>query len=298
MTEKIAFRKLAESIAANQGQVQMLPVIEKELLHYEILCALSEKGYLENLVFQGGTALRLCYGASRMSEDLDFAGGDSFDANMLQGMKETVEVAIARRYDVDVRVREPKRQVIDQKDTRLQKVTVERWQIRVVTMRKRPDIPQQLIKLEVAAIPAYERIIRPLLVNYPELPEGYSNVLLPVESLKEIVADKLVSLAVAQNIRYRDFWDLRWISINPAQSSQGYEELVLRKVSDYGITDYAKQVEQVLERLEQNIESREFLAQMRRFIPAATLAQTMERPVFRTHLVEHIKELYRPFIGT
>ncbi|MDR1183994.1 MAG: nucleotidyl transferase AbiEii/AbiGii toxin family protein [Coriobacteriales bacterium] len=296
MTEKIAFRKLAESIAANQGQVQMLPVIEKELLHYEILSALSEKSYLKNLVFQGGTALRLCYGASRMSEDLDFAGGDSFDANMLHGMKEAVEAAITRRYDVDVRVKEPKRQAIDQRDTRLQKVTVERWQIRVVTMRKRPDIPQQLIKLEIATIPTYERIIRPLLVNYPELPEGYGNVLLPVESLKEILADKLVSLAVAQNIRYRDFWDLRWISTNPAQPSQNYKELVLRKVSDYGITDYAKQVEQMVERLEHNIESREFLAQMRRFIPTEILAQTMERPAFRTYLVEHIKELYRPFM--
>jgi predicted nucleotidyltransferase component of viral defense system len=73
MAGRTTFKNLAESIAANLGQTQMLPVIEKELLHYEILQALSEKGYMDNLVFQGGTALHLCYGAPRLSEDLDFA---------------------------------------------------------------------------------------------------------------------------------------------------------------------------------------------------------------------------------
>ena len=50
------------------------PVVEKELLHYEILRALDEAAVLDKLVFQGGTSLRLCHGAPRYSEDLDFAG--------------------------------------------------------------------------------------------------------------------------------------------------------------------------------------------------------------------------------
>ena len=50
------------------------PVVEKELLHYEILRALDEAAVLDKLVFQGGTNLRLCHGAPRYSEDLDFAG--------------------------------------------------------------------------------------------------------------------------------------------------------------------------------------------------------------------------------
>ena len=35
----------------------MRPVVEKELMHYEIFNALDEGGLLKNLVFQGGTSV-------------------------------------------------------------------------------------------------------------------------------------------------------------------------------------------------------------------------------------------------
>lgn len=65
----------------------MLSVIERELLHYEIPQALEAKGLLEMLVFQGGTCLRLCHGADRYSEDLDFAGGP--DKCFILGARDT-----------------------------------------------------------------------------------------------------------------------------------------------------------------------------------------------------------------
>ena len=46
--------------------------IAKELLHYDILETLYENPIGKFLVFQGGTALRLCYNNNRYSEDLDF----------------------------------------------------------------------------------------------------------------------------------------------------------------------------------------------------------------------------------
>lgn len=80
---KIDFNAYATQLARTNGRQTMAPVIEKELLHYEILRAMEEDGLLGGLVFQGGTCLRLCYGASRYSEDLDFAGGFDFDATGL-----------------------------------------------------------------------------------------------------------------------------------------------------------------------------------------------------------------------
>lgn len=77
---KIDFNAYAAQLARTNGRQTMAPVIEKELLHYEILRAMEEDGLLGDLVFQGGTCLRLCYGASRYSEDLDFAGDFDFDA--------------------------------------------------------------------------------------------------------------------------------------------------------------------------------------------------------------------------
>src|SRR5215468_3085965 len=47
----------------------------KEAIHLHLLSALSEAGILRHVVFQGGTALRLCYGGERYSEDLDFVCG-------------------------------------------------------------------------------------------------------------------------------------------------------------------------------------------------------------------------------
>ena len=52
------------------------PVIQKELLHYDILFYLKQSGLLNGLVFQGGTSLRLCYGSARYSEDLEKRGTD------------------------------------------------------------------------------------------------------------------------------------------------------------------------------------------------------------------------------
>src|ERR1700731_1591996 len=47
----------------------------KETIHLHLLSALSDAGVLRHVVFQGGTALRLCYGGERYTEDLDFVCG-------------------------------------------------------------------------------------------------------------------------------------------------------------------------------------------------------------------------------
>jgi predicted nucleotidyltransferase component of viral defense system len=73
------------AMAINQGgAAAQRPVIEKELLHFDILFCLDEAGLLDRLTFQGGTALRLCYGSNRLSEDLDFAGGEDFCAKLIR----------------------------------------------------------------------------------------------------------------------------------------------------------------------------------------------------------------------
>lgn len=72
------FNKLVDKALEIEGRTHMRPVIAKELLHYDILFSLDTHGLLDQLTFQGGTSLRLCYGADRFSEDLDFVGGYDF----------------------------------------------------------------------------------------------------------------------------------------------------------------------------------------------------------------------------
>lgn len=77
---------LVERALQEGGRAHMRPVIEKELLHHDILFALDQAGLLEHLTFQGGTALRLCYGAQRFSEDLDFVVDRELPADLLRGV--------------------------------------------------------------------------------------------------------------------------------------------------------------------------------------------------------------------
>jgi predicted nucleotidyltransferase component of viral defense system len=73
------FDELVDAALKNKQDLAPLrTVVEKELLHHDILRVLSGAGLLAKLTFIGGTCLRACYGSSRLSEDLDFTGGADF----------------------------------------------------------------------------------------------------------------------------------------------------------------------------------------------------------------------------
>ena len=89
------FAQYVDVAMRGDGLGFLRPVVEKELLHYEIFSALDEEGLLKDLVFQGGTSLRLCYGSERFSEDLDFAGGKNFSARSMPPSKTALSGRLA-----------------------------------------------------------------------------------------------------------------------------------------------------------------------------------------------------------
>lgn len=79
------YKAVAAGIAHSEGMGALLPVVEKELLHYRILSAMQDGGFFGPIVFQGGTSLRLCHGppvtartstspAARVSASMTFGG--------------------------------------------------------------------------------------------------------------------------------------------------------------------------------------------------------------------------------
>ena len=106
--EQQNFAELVELAMQNNQYANNRAVIEKELLHYDILYALEQGGFLNQLTFQGGTSLRLCYGGNRFSEDLDFAGGNNFSSATLIDIKACIEQYIGKRYGLTVKVKQPK----------------------------------------------------------------------------------------------------------------------------------------------------------------------------------------------
>ena len=62
------FDSLVSQALRAQGELAPLRVVvEKELLHHDILREMSSAGLLHSLTFIGGTCLRACYGSNRLS---------------------------------------------------------------------------------------------------------------------------------------------------------------------------------------------------------------------------------------
>lgn len=294
MSDRIDFLAMARSLAAQNGHTAMLPVIEKELLHYEILQALDENRLMDCLVFQGGTCLRLCYASQRFSEDLDFVGGREFSAGGLASLRSAVKTSLSRHYDVSVEVDEPV--AIGHEGD--EGTVVEHWLVKVVTAPARPDLPQQRINIEVASIPAYTTVVRTLKVQYSGLPSSYADTLIRAESIEEICADKLKAFVTSSYPRYRDVWDLYWIARQPEFSTDGIAELLKHKIEDYHQeSTFAKQLPGKLDELPDLIDSEEFIGQMTRFLPDEDLDKTLRRTSFRQSMSDEILALYRKATG-
>ncbi|MBL1319565.1 MAG: nucleotidyl transferase AbiEii/AbiGii toxin family protein [Methylophaga sp.] len=285
--DNLDFKNTVKKIMARTGSYGMEAVIVKEVLHYEIFKALYASGLLKNLVFQGGTSLRLCYGSNRFSEDLDFAGGREFSAQDYTAIEDSIRDHIGRRYGLNVFVKEPKSL---REELSRQGVMVDKWQIGIETDPGHSDIPRQKIKLEIANIPAYSKEYIPLKLNYNELEASFSPIMLNVESLDEVLADKIIAFpASVRYIRYRDAWDIAWLIQKGASIN---EEYIRSKIGDYQLTlvDYVGHLENRIASIESIVYGKEFKQEMTRFIQQDVLDKTLEVEGFNDYLVKTLTD--------
>jgi predicted nucleotidyltransferase component of viral defense system len=283
MPDHTDFDELISRAMTVPGRAHMRPVVEKELLHYDILFSLDQEKLLDQLTFQGGTALRLCYGSPRFSEDLDFAGGRDFSSQNLKQIRDCVEKYLGPRYGLKVEIKEP-----SDLRTGLAKsgLNISKWQVSVTTAPERRDIPKQRIKIEIASVPAWTREPRALQVNYNFLPDGYADILVLTEELKEIMADKLISLVNTRRyVRNRDIWDLRWLKQKGAVVDLN---LINKKIDDYQIDDYVGTLNVMLKRLPEIIHGEAFENVMMRFISDVVQQRTLNKDKFYIFLVAEV----------
>lgn len=134
---------------ALKTQTELAPlrvVVEKELLHHDILREMAEAGLLQNLTFMGGTCLRACYGSNRLSEDLDFTGGADFKREQLMALGNVLISHLHVKYDLKIDVSEPRRETGN----------VDTWKLKVITHPEQSHMPMQRINIDICAIPSYE----------------------------------------------------------------------------------------------------------------------------------------------
>lgn len=285
------YEAIVDLAMTRPGRQTMRPVVEKEILHYDIFAALDKENLLSDLVFQGGTSLRLCWQSNRFSEDLYFAGGRDFDVKKFVAIKNAIETHIGERYRLLVNVKEPK-QLAEESDAL--NIQVNKWQVSVETSPGERNLPRQKIKIEIANVPAYTEELRPILQNYDFLSGYGGNILVRVETLNEIMADKVLAFpATAKIIRYRDIWDLAFLTQRGATLDP---TLVIKKINDYGTQNYEALLIKTIQTLPEVIRSKNFLDQMKRFIDSETLQNTIEKEGFLPYLESTVVGIFNQML--
>jgi predicted nucleotidyltransferase component of viral defense system len=246
----------------------------KEAIHLHLLSALSDAGILRQVVFQGGTALRLCYGGERYSEDLDFIcgkGGSYLDKaefeKLVKKALDAAKASLQREFDVgpdEIQFKQPEYPMEIMGDA----VAIAAWQI-VVPIANTPHSPKSRIKIEFANVPSYDNTAQVARVT-PGLVQ-IQDVILTVESKNEILADKAVALTARDVLKYRDIWDI-W-DLTDRLNAQADREIVRRKFEDYGVADVEEKARKRIGELSQEATVKSFLREMSRFLPAKRVAE-------------------------
>lgn len=273
------FDQLVNEAMRNEQTLSPLRVVvEKELLHHDILRVMSRAGLLAKLTFIGGTCLRMCYGSSRLSEDLDFTGGADFSRESLSGLPGVLVENLQRKYGLSVAVDEPTRE----------SGNVDTWRLKLQTRPGQRDLPAQRINIDICAIPSYQP--RPMMLrNHYGVDMGTSGLIIQAQAREEILADKLVALALRPNrLKNRDLWDMAWLH------QQGVVlplELLPMKLGDHHCEPQrfiGLLADRKMALLGEPKVRAEFQREMRRFLPAGVVAETVDSTDFWSYLTSLI----------
>ena len=277
-----------EEFSRRQGIAgEMDQNLVKEAIHLHLLSAMSDAGILRHAVFQGGTALRLCYGGDRYSEDLDFVCGkagsyftDVEFKELIEAALETTKKTLNRDFGIAadrISLKKPPHPDL----VKLEPITVAAWQI-IVPIEATPRAPRSLIKIEFANVPAYET--KPMPVRATPGLVQVQDVILTVETPNEILADKAVALTAREVLKFRDVWDV-WFLQNKLDAKVD-REVVQKKFADYGTSDMEAKAEKRVSELSSEATPNAFLSEMKRFLPAKRVAQLSETGLQHSILTE------------
>jgi len=277
-----------EEFSRRQGIAgEMDQNLVKEAIHLHLLSAMSDAGILRHAVFQGGTALRLCYGGDRYSEDLDFVCGkagsyftDVEFKELIEAALETTKKTLNRDFGIAadrISLKKPPHPDLVKQEP----ITVAAWQI-IVPIEATPRAPRSLIKIEFANVPAYET--KPMPVRATPGLVQVQDVILTVETPNELLADKAVALTAREVLKFRDVWDV-WFLQNKLDAKVD-REVVQKKFADYGTSDMEAKAEKRLTELSSEATPNAFLSEMKRFLPAKRVAQLSETGLQHSILTE------------
>ena len=211
ITEKARIDKVSSSL------------VFKEHVQLAVLDYLFRKGLFSQMVFQGGTALRLVYQGVRYSEDLDFVLRKK-DLPCFLNMRDELKPLTAHIKKFIPFVRQA--QLKAQKETE----TFRRYSLILET-----DFlsAQDKTNIELANVPSHKH--QTVILRHPDT---MVTPAVTVETPEEILSDKCVAFAAREYIKGRDLWDIYFL-LNTLKVPQNRAiiDMVKRKISDYGLRE-------------------------------------------------------------
>jgi len=190
----IDINKIKDTASEEKVSVSL---VFKEYLHYFVLDYLFKKGMFSDLVFQGGTALRLVYNGLRYSEDLDFVlkGKDGGFFKKISG-----EIKLLPSYLEKTFSFVKKSELTVQKDT----PTFKRYCLVLQT----DFLPaKDKTNIEIVSIPSYKN--KQVILRRTDIPVAPA---ISVEAPEEIFSDKIVAFGAREYLKGRDIWDIHFMS--------------------------------------------------------------------------------------
>jgi len=186
--------------------------VYQEKMQKSILAALSRKGCFNEIVFHGGTALRLFHGNPRFSEDIDLVVKEGIDHFDLSGYMEDVARMCMNEF-----------LFLDDVEFNAQKVEPELQRYIIKTIS---DDPSQRIRahIEMVNVPSYRN--NPRILDFPPYQPA-----IRVEEASEILADKVRALCYRPFLKGRDLWDIYFLNVERSVKLEW--ELVVKKIDDY-----------------------------------------------------------------
>ncbi|MDR3243529.1 MAG: nucleotidyl transferase AbiEii/AbiGii toxin family protein [Elusimicrobiota bacterium] len=250
----------------------MRPIIEKEILHYDIIREMNKAGFLKNLTFIGGTCLRKCYDSQRLSEDIDFSANPDFKEQDMNQITSLIQDSFKKKYDFNASIEPPQKDIID----------TYTWKIKIITHPQQSHLPIQKINIDICLLPSYERNPVMLKDQYG-IETGAFGIILYAETLKEILTDKIIAIALRSNrVKNRDLWDIVWLHSKNIKPSN---DLLEKKLADRKIelTDFKHRYLQRIAELKDKQEP--FISEMRRFLTPNSFDDDFINPIWWQHLM-------------
>jgi predicted nucleotidyltransferase component of viral defense system len=201
------------------------------LLQLILLHTLYSQGGSDQLIFQGGTALRWIYGAQRASEDLDFVSSMSpAELRKLidQALPQTRHLSLSQ-FGTGVFEEKPRHAslgsfrtfILFKPNTQREKINV-----RIEVEQNHSNYSPAKQKIPMMDCPPVFNLMKEGLLTLP-----YSSSILVVETPEEILTDKLRALYERPYLKGRDLYDL-WF-LHSMLGTRTHLEPLDRKLKSY-----------------------------------------------------------------